>query len=310
MHSFIAANPPEQQLGISTMRGRIATAAAVSIVLFMTLVYIFTPKSTYPTHIAGGYPYVKPKTPQIHAPEPNGPAATPAAQKLIVKVQLEGEDLNWLVHLLPEWHNQIITIDTSFAHLHAGAARVDKGRIAAAYLSWLITNYANLAETIVFVPPHADPQHADPTASQLPAENLVSSIQALQVPHIQSAGFAPLFCPQTDACEDAILPFRTPPDEFRTLEVKMAKAWEGLFNDTNVPEKLASPGGSAFAVSRAQVLRRSVREWKRYWEWLATTKMDDDSAGAVVERLWHVMFGREGVWCPGKGCGCEVFGRC
>lgn len=164
---------------------------------------------------------------------------------------------------------------------------------------------------MVFVGPGLEQQAADKEKWRIPGKELVNSIQALQVPYVLEKGYAPLLCPKQDACEDLIRPFREPKDEFRTLEVKMAKAWEGLFNNTRVPEMLAGPGGSEFAVSREQVRRRSVEEYARMWEWVATTKMDDESAGAVVERLWHVIFGRESVWCPAEEeCGCDVFGRC
>lgn len=292
------------------MRGRILTASGI--VLLITLIYIFTPKSSIRAHIPGNYPYVKPGSPEIYAPTPAAAQASPApAEKLIVKVQLEGEDLNWLLKLLPGWRNRVITIDSAFAHLHTSSQRVDKGRIADAYLSWIISNYNNLPATIAFVPPSLHTQESDKSHWRIPNKSLLAALQSLNTTHVQSAGYAPLHCPSRAQCADTVLPFRHPPDEFRTLEVKMAKAWQGLFNDTRVPEELSCVGGSAFVVSRTQVLRRSVQEWTRYWEWVARTKMDDDSAGAVVERVWHVVFGREAVWCPKEeDCECEVFGRC
>lgn len=293
----------------NTARGRFFILGCI--LLTITLVYIFTPRSIIQNHVIGNYPYVRPPTPQIYPPVPDPPSPTPAPEKLIVKVQLEGEDLNWLLKLLPEWRNQLITIDRAFAHLHDDAQRIDKGRVADAYLGWLITNYNNLASTIVFVPPNLEKQEENKAKWRLPHKDLIRSIQDLQIPHIQSSGYASLHCSTKQICEDTVLPFHNPPDEYRTLEVKMAKAWEQMFNNTDVPKELASPSGSSFVVSREQVRKRTVAEYTRYWNWLAKTKMDDDSAGAVVERLWHVVFGREGVWCPQEGvCQCEVFGRC
>ena len=301
----------------SIMRGRMLAASGMLFVFF--IIFLLTPKSKIREHIPGSYPhvkpgnypYVKPATPQIWTPVPNKPVGTPPPNKVIVKVQLEGEDLNWLLKLLPEWRNQVITIDKAFAHLHDSAQRVDKGRIADAYLTWIITNYNNLAETIVFVPPGLQKQEVDKANWRLPHKELVNSIETLQIPHVQKFGYAPLHCPKKEECEDTILPFQSLSDKYRTLDVKMAEMWEQMFNNTHVPEQLASPSGSEFAVSRDQIRRRSVKEWTRYWNWLAKTEMDDDSAGAVVERLWHVIFGKEGVWCPkAKECNCEVFGRC
>ena len=294
---------------LKTTFGRVLLIS--TILFFITLAIVFTPRSTLRPHIAGAYPYTKPQTLQINTPIPDPPGATPPPARLIVKAQLPGEDLTWLLKLLPSWRNQVITLDGSFARLHAGAQRVDRGRTAAAYLEWLITHYDALGEVMVFVSPGLEQQAADKEKWRIPGKELVSDIQALQVPYVLEKGYAPLRCPAQDKCEDLVRPFREPKDEFRTLEVKMAKAWEGLFNNTRVPEMLAGPGGSEFAVSREQVRRRGVEEYTRMWEWLATTKMDDESAGAVVERLWHVIFGRESVWCPAEAeCGCDVFGRC
>ena len=279
--------------------------------LLIILLYIFTPKPTIRAHIPGAYPYVKPSTPQIYAPVPNEATATPPAKKLIVKVQLEGEDLNWLLKLLPEWRNQVITIDKSFASLHEGGFRVDKGRIADAYLSWIISNYNNLAETIVFLPPNLQKQEADKGKWRLPNKDLVTSIESLKVEHVQKFGYALLHCPKKEECEDSILPFRSPPDEYRTLEVKMAKAWEQLFNNTHVPEKWGRPAGNECVVSKTQIRTRGVEAWSRYWQWLAKSKIGYDSAAAVMERAWHVIFGNWSSWCPEeREWTCEVFGRC
>ncbi|KAJ4378275.1 hypothetical protein N0V86_005975 [Didymella sp. IMI 355093] len=282
-----------------------------SILTLVTLVYILTPRSTITTTITGNYPYVRDPTPQLYTPIPDPPSSTPPPDKLIVKVQLAGEDLNWLLKLLPEWRNQVITIPASFASLYAHKQRVDKGRIASAYLEWLITNYANLARTLVFVPPNLSQEKRDVARWRIPNKALLHSIADLQIPYVQTTGYAALHCPRADACENARLLFATPPAEYRTLEVGMRTAWEHMFNSSDVPTAVASPGGSAFVVSSTQVRARSVEEYTRIWAWLETTKMDDESAGAVVERLWHVIFGREEVWCPTEEtCQCEVFGRC
>ena len=69
-----------------------------------------------------------------------------------MKVQLDGENLKWLLKLLADWRNQVVTIDKSFAFLHESRQRVGKRRMADAYLGWLIANYNHLSSTLVFVP--------------------------------------------------------------------------------------------------------------------------------------------------------------
>ncbi|KAH6639779.1 hypothetical protein C7974DRAFT_389193 [Boeremia exigua] len=304
----LSLSPPP----LSTLRGRLFVTC--SLVLLTCVAFFFTPKSTITrirNHIPGSYPYVKPSTPDIRPPVPDEPAATPPPPKLIVKAQLKGEDLNWLLKLRPEWRNQVITIDASFAHLHAGAQRVDKGRIADAYLRWLITNYDYLSEVIVFVPPGLQDQEADKEAWRIPNKEPVQSIESLDVAHVKKAGYAPLRCPSKVECEDPVLPSRDPPDQFRTMETNMGKAWMQIFNATGVPEKIGGASGNSFVVSRDKIRQRSVEEYTRYWSWLASTKIDDDSAGEVFEKIWHVIFGQESAWCPTEAqCRCDVFGKC
>ncbi|KAJ4337423.1 hypothetical protein N0V87_004746 [Didymella glomerata] len=230
----------------NTVRGRFLILGGI--ITLVTLVYMFTPRSIIKNHVTGNYPYVRPSTPQIYTPTPEPPSLKPAPEKLIVKVQLEGEDLNWLLKLLPDWRNQVVTIDKSFASLHESGQRVDKGRIADAYLGWLITNYNRLPSTLIFIPPNLAKEEEDKGKWRLPYKSLVQSIQDLQIPHIQKEGHASLHCPTKQECEDTILPFRAPSDEYRTLEVKMAKAWEQMFNNTDVPKQLASPSGNAIVL--------------------------------------------------------------
>lgn len=295
---------------LSTTRGRLALT--IFLVLLTALVYTITPRSTFTTlknHIPGGHPYVKPASPALYTPTPDPPASTPPPAQLIVKTKIEGEDLNWLLKLRPAWRNQVITLNNAFAKLHDGK-RVDKGRIIDSYLNWIITNFENLGNVIVFIPPGLAEQEEDAQKWRIPHKEVVNTILALNVTYVEEKGYAPLRCPVKDECKDLLLPFREPKDEFRTLEVSMEKAWKGLFNATDVPKEITRSGGSAFAVSRKQIRKRSVEEYTRIWTWLAKTKMDDDSAGEVVEALWHVIFGRGVGWCPGlEECRC-AFGEC
>lgn len=89
----------------------------------------------------------------------------------------------------------------------------------------------------------------------------------------------------------------------------MSQAWHGIFGDIPVLEDLASPLTAEFAVSRAQIRKRSPEEYLRMWTWLNTTEMDDDSAGAVFEHVWSVVFGREVEGCMDETqCECEIWG--
>lgn len=194
-----------------------------------------------------------------------------------------------------------------YANLHPDGHRPDKGRIADTYLRWLIENYNTLPETIVFLPP-AESRQKNPL-------DALDTLSRLQTPFIQASGFANLECPtQISAmtCNGKSLITATPSYEIRTMEANITTVWHAWFGEKiATPEVFATVLGAEFAVSKAQVRKRSVEDYVKYWTWLNNTIMDDDSAGLVFEFLWHVVFGKEAVFCPERQrCECDLYGQC
>ncbi|KAF2278246.1 uncharacterized protein EI97DRAFT_431507 [Westerdykella ornata] len=259
---------------------------------------------------SGGYPYIKPDPLPWKAPTPKSSnsstvdTASPA-DRVIVLATLEHDDNSQVHAQFPGWQLSFQILGRDFAKLHAGADRTDKGRIANAYLTFIIENYHNLPETMVFL--NSYPSNTQNSANL----NKVDAVRNLKTDYIQKAGYANLRCMTKAGCTNHFLPTRNPPDEFRTLEVAMANVWNELFRNDNLPEKLATPCCAEFAVSREQVQKKGVAEYLRYWEWLNKTKMDDDTAGLVFEYIWHIIFGREAEYCLElEKCECDLYGRC
>jgi hypothetical protein len=96
------------------------------------------------------------------------------------------------------------------------------------------------------------------------------------------------------------------------LEAKIPKIWETLFgNTTDIPKQIATVPEAKFAVSRAQVHKRNVEDYLKYWKWLNQTIMDDDSSGMLFEYLWHIIFGKDAIFCPEPTrCECDLYGEC
>ncbi|OAL48675.1 hypothetical protein IQ07DRAFT_588782 [Pyrenochaeta sp. DS3sAY3a] len=299
------------------MRGRIASIVAAATVLLIIIALLITGPGSWRIgaslpSVPGHRPYQKPDPLPWNPPSPKEQSGDPAAGRLVVKVALENEDASWIDSLFPTWRKDVITINHAFSNLHEGGRRVDKGRIANAYLAWIIENFNNLPEIAVFLPP-AQPKKGVSATSfwKGSSSNLKNEISGLQVAFIESSGYANLRCPSQATCNDLILPFRDPVNEFRTLEVAMPRAWKGIFGNITVPVELATPPGAEFVVSKAQIQKRSVDEYLNFWTWLNKTKMDDDTAGLVFEHLWHVVFGRDPKFCPEeKTCECELYGKC
>jgi len=298
------------------MRSRIAIIAAATVTLVgLITFFLFVSVPSSPASIfrrpAQPVADVKPYkgsngSVAVTPPKPKDASGDPAA-RLIVKVKLDTEDASWTQKLEPSWQHNIITVEAMYSHAHPKAHRPDKGRVANAYLMWIIENYNNLPETLVFIPPR-DTLEKHHFGFHNPLLNL-------KIPFIQESGFANLRCPTQKSqttCNDKVLKPMQPPYELRTLEEKVPQSWHNLFgDDKEVPQQIATVLGNAFAVSRAQVRKRSVEEYLNYWTWLNKTIMDDDSSGLLMEYLWPTVFGKEAILCPEKAqCECDLYGRC
>ncbi|PLB35158.1 DUF3431 domain-containing protein [Aspergillus candidus] len=231
---------------------------------------------------------------------------------VIVVGRLSNEDTSWILRDLPEWQNAIYTVDDPSAPLSVSK---NKGKEANAYLQYIIDNYHNLPETIIFLHSHRDgyPQAWHTEFSQ---HSNVETVQMLQTDHIQRNGYANLRCNPNPGCPDEIRPF-LPSSSSSVLQnsgakdtdLAFARAWVSFFNSTDVPDVVATPCCAQFAVSRKQVLKRPLSAYTQYHRWLMQTELEDDVSGRVMEYMWHIIFGQDPVYCPDiSDCYFDVYG--
>jgi Protein of unknown function (DUF3431) len=199
-------------------------------------------------------------------------------------------------------------MDDKSAKLHVPR---NKGREAMAYLTYLVDHYSDLPSTIAFVHSHRD---GYPQAWHTDAEDysIVSVLRDLQISYVQEQGYVNLRCIPDPGCPAEIQPFREPYEEHRVAEHEFPEAWRYMFgNDTQIPERVGAACCSQFAVSKTQVLQRSRDDYKRFRDWILQTSLGDDVSGRVMEYIWHIIFGRDPVFCPELfQCYCDTFGRC
>ncbi|KAF2463042.1 uncharacterized protein BDR25DRAFT_385214 [Lindgomyces ingoldianus] len=234
-------------------------------------------------------------------------STSPLPDRIVVMGKIAIEDTSWVSSQLPDWQNAIYTVDSTNTSLHTS---INKGNEANPYLTYLVTNYDTLPSTIVFLHAHRD---GFPRAWHTDAVNHdnVEALRSLNINFIQRNGYANLRCIWDPGCPAEVQSFRDPPETHRTIEAAMPKAWRELFGNEDVPNILATPCCSQFAVSREQVLKRPIEDYQRYLDWLIRTELDDDTSGRVFEYLWHVIFGQDPVYCPElTQCYCDVYGRC
>ncbi|CAK41965.1 uncharacterized protein An14g02280 [Aspergillus niger] len=226
--------------------------------------------------------------------------------RVIVMAKLSTEDTSWVSNDLAEWRNVIYTVDDVTAPRHTPK---NKGRESLAYLQYIVDHYDDLPSTIVFLHSHKDgwpgAWHTDTMAY-----SNVDSIRALQTDFVQRNGYVNLRCQQTPGCPDEIRPFRDPPQFGKTAERVYAQAWVELFNNTNVPDVVGVACCSQFAVSREQVLKRPLEHYTWFYDWVLNTGLSDDLSAHVMEYTWHIIFGKDPVYCPDAyQCYQDVYGN-
>lgn len=233
----------------------------------------------------------------ISTPSPSLP------DRIIVMARTPKDDTRWVHEELQDWQSALYDIDIETPHnqstldpLTDNTLRTlrNKGREGNAYLAYIVQHYDKLPSTIVFLHPHKD---GYPGAWHTDSDNHsnVVSLRNLNISFIQSNGYANLRCINDPGCPQEVMPFRDPPEPHRVAEIATLDAWPALFNNTDVPQIIATPCCAQFAVSSKQVRERSLDEYKKYYTWLMETPLPDDISGRVLEYLWHIFFGQEPV---------------
>ncbi|KAJ5182420.1 hypothetical protein N7492_000036 [Penicillium capsulatum] len=222
--------------------------------------------------------------------EPPKPKASPKTDRIVVMPAMLWEDVSWLEDELPEWQHAVYRVDDPDATLKISQ---NKGKEGNAYLQYITDHYDHLPEYMVFLHSHQFSHHVE-----LPEQDNALTVRRLQLEFLKQTGYVSLRCEWDPGCPDEVHPFRQL--DGRTTEIAFAGAWMRIFNNTHIPEVIAAPCCAQFAVTREQVLARPRSDYQRYHQWLMETELDDETSGRVLEYLWHIIFGRDAVFCPSK----------
>ncbi|PWY62163.1 hypothetical protein BO83DRAFT_326599 [Aspergillus eucalypticola CBS 122712] len=239
--------------------------------------------------------------------------------KVIVAAKLQDEQTEWIEQELPDWQRAIYIVNP-LQEVAADAQQLttplNKGHESMAYLTYLIDHYDRLPSTIAFIHSHRSgflrAWHVD-----APLHDNVWSMRALQLDFVRQNGYVNLRCNLNPGCK-AIYHHVTRDIFTEIFEGTSTPPLNGtdlaLGSDKpamQIPDTVAAACCAQFAVSREQVLQRPREDYIKIRQWIIHTPLDDAHSGRVMEYLWHIIFGKESVYCPDEEvCYCQVYGLC
>ncbi|PPJ58802.1 hypothetical protein CBER1_08235 [Cercospora berteroae] len=217
------------------------------------------------------------------------------------------EDTAWTANLqIP--HLKILRYIADSAAAEYRPAAFNKGREALMYFTYLHDFYDDLPDVSIFV--HADetPWHVEGTLLR----NTSFALSRLDLQQVIKRQYFNLrvtwraSCPAWINTSNDFSNFKKPEEPY------MKEAWRANFGeDDEVPEILAGPCCSQFAVSREAIRSRPKEQYARSVKWLTETKFSDHIAGRVWEHMWPYLFKKEAKDCaPEISSLCELYGIC
>ncbi|KAL4892065.1 hypothetical protein BDV59DRAFT_208748 [Aspergillus ambiguus] len=221
---------------------------------------------------------------------------TAANDRVVVVGRRQDENTDWVIDELPDWQHAIYVVDDDDTAAPLRVAK-NKGKESGVYLQYIVDHYDRLPSTIVFLHSHRD-GYPEAWHTEFDEHSNPLTVQMLQTDFVQRNGYANLRCNPTPGCPDEIRPFRASGSDDHLPELLFPMVWQTFFNNTNVPEVVATPCCAQFAVSRDQVWQRPLSSYRAYHRWLMETDLPDDVSGRIMEYMWHIIFGQDPVYCP------------
>ncbi|KAL2865064.1 DUF3431 domain-containing protein [Aspergillus lucknowensis] len=240
--------------------------------------------------------------------DPQSGQATPARQstpirKSLVVASMKDDDVSWLHQFFPDWHKNIYVVDDKKAEL---TVMQNKGRESMVYLTYIIDNYENLPDSVLFIHSQRYQWHNDD-----PYYDGVPMIRNFQLPYLEKQGYVNLRCAWVLGCPDEIHPLTDTHREAVHAGEYFKHGFMQLFPGVEVPETVAVSCCAQFAVTSWKIRERPKSDYARYRKWLLETDLTDDVSGRIMEYSWHMIFGKEPIHCPSaEECYCKVFGLC
>jgi hypothetical protein len=169
------------------------------------------------------------------------------------------------------------------------------GNEAWSYIRFLIDNYYNLPDRMLFVHGHENSYHQDYPTWYI-ANNLNWNLEFM---NINSRRFEEQYISLINDFEDNEHNYR------KSYESWIKTPWKHIFDQFPIPHTLTFLGHAQFLVSKNYVLRHPIHFYKHILNWLETTNIDRDLytgkiehfnknnayvSARILEYTWHYVF--------------------
>ena len=170
------------------------------------------------------------------------------------------------------------TVNPTTNYTSALTTPMNKGHEGMAYLSYIIDNYENLPSTLAFLHSHRNGFFAG-WHTDTPLFDNVDALRKLQLDFVQKMGYVNLRCNWNPGCLEAHT------DNAHVTASVWREVFDGTSSSTDpYPVKIGAACCAQFAVSKDQVKKRPLRDYRRFRDWLVDTELIDAKSGRVMVR--------------------------
>lgn len=184
----------------------------------------------------------------------------------------------------------------------------NRGREALMYFTYMHDFYETLPDISIFIHPHEAPWHVDAALRQ----SMTFALSRLDLHQVVRKQYFNLRVGWKDACPDWINTTKTQDESWKSEEPFVWWAFRANFGEhIAVPEILAGPCCSQFAVTRDAITRRPKEQYRRSMDWLINVDWDDYITGRVWEHMWPYLFVEQATDCTAEHLSlCRMYGVC
>jgi hypothetical protein len=280
------------------------TLLYLALLLPSLLMYIYKTRLTIQNHVPSSHSTFEALK---SLPPPTTNTNTNLTVNLVLAT-LAADDISWTSRLQIPNLNIIRYISDSRTALYRPP--VPKAREALMYHTYFHEFYDSLPDISILIHSHESPWHAD----SILFSSMLFTLSHLNLQEVQARGYANLRVSWKDACPDWINTTKTPEESWKQEEPFMAQAFSENFfpwGIDTVPEILAGPCCSQFAVSKPAILAHPKEQYGRHMRWLIDSKWSDYIVGRTWEHMFPFLFTGRGTDCPVEWeAFCRMYGVC